>query len=103
MSRFEIAEVLRVVKDRLIGKFPVLKHFTVDANGGVIIIRGAQRNVDASAVPATAALIRGFLVEIKGKTNIVGFDIEELTVDLQPTLTEVGFYQWFSEARRLLA
>ena len=57
MSRFEIAEILRQAKSQLMNECPSLKQFTVDANGGVILIKGAEKNMDEFAVEAAARLV----------------------------------------------
>ncbi len=100
VSRFEIADMLRKEKDRLLEDHPMLKHFTVDANGGVIVIRGAEKNMDSSIVQAAAELIQAFLKSIETKASMIGFDIEELTVDYQEPLSQIGFYSYFRSAQR---
>jgi hypothetical protein len=100
ISRFDIAEVLRLAKNQLLDQYQVLKHFTVDANGGIIVIKGAEKAMDASAVPASAHLIAVFVQLVSTRANIVGFDIEQITVGLQKPLNEIGFYSYFASARR---
>ncbi len=100
ISRFEIAEVLRMAKNQLLDNFPVLKHFSVDANGGIIVIRGAEKTMDSSAVVAAAQLIAVFIQLVSAKANIVGFDIEKITLGIQQPLNEIGFYSHFASARQ---
>lgn len=100
ISRFEIADVLRMAKDQLLDHYPVLKHFTVDANGGIIVIKGAEKNMDSTAVAAAAQLIAVFIHMVSFKANITGFDIEKITLGLQQPLSEIGFYNYFATARR---
>lgn len=100
VSRFEIAEVLRMAKNQLLDHYPVLKQFTVDANGGIIVIKGAEKSMDSAAVAASAQLIAVFIQLISAKANVVGFDIEKITLGLQQPLTDIGFYSYFASARR---
>jgi len=100
VSRFEIAEVLRQAKTQLLEEYPVLKHFTVDANGGIIVIKGAEKHMDADAVPAAAQLVANFVRLIGARTSTIGFDIEKLTLGLHQMLAEIGFYNYFASARR---
>jgi hypothetical protein len=99
LSRFEIAEVLRTAKAQLLDEYPALKHFTVDANGGVIIIKKAEKHMDLSAVEAAARLITTFVSLARARTNTAGFDILKLTEALHPVLSELSFYQWFRESQ----
>lgn len=101
LSRFEIADVLRLAKSQLLTDYPALKHFTVDANGGVIVIKKAERYMDISSVEAAAKLITTFVGLARAKTNTAGFDIAKLTDDLNSTLSEVGFYHWFKVSRQV--
>lgn len=100
ISRFEIAEMLRKEKERLLDRHPMLKHFTVDANGGIIVIKGAEKNMDSSVIQASAVLIQAFLKSAATKANTIGFDIEELTVDYQEPLSQIGFYSFFHSSQR---
>jgi hypothetical protein len=100
ISRFDIAEVLRLAKTQLIDHYPVLKHFTVDANGGIIVIKGAERSIDDSVIAAAAQLIALFIELVKSKASVTGFDIEKITLGLQQPLNQIGFYNYFMSARR---
>ncbi len=100
ISRFDIAEVLRMAKNQLLDQYQVLKHFTVDANGGIIMIKGAEKSMDVSAVPAAAQLIATFIQLVSARANVLGFDIEQITLGLQKPLNEIGFYGYFASARR---
>ncbi len=102
VSRFEIAEVLRQAKMQIIEQHPVLKHFSVDANGGIIVIKGAEKHMEADAVPAAAQLIANFVRLIDAKTPTLGFDIEKLTLGMHQLLSEIGFYNYFASARRMV-
>ncbi|MGB5105968.1 MAG: hypothetical protein WBP29_09760 [Candidatus Zixiibacteriota bacterium] len=100
ISRFDIADVLRIARAQLIDHYPVLKHFTVDANGGIIVIKGAEKSMDASVVAAAAQLTAVFIELIKSKAIITGFDIEKITLGIRQPLDEIGFYNYFASARR---
>ncbi len=99
LSRFDIAELLRETKDELIAEHPALKHFSVDANGGVIVIKGAEKQMDISAAAAAARLIARFVEYACERCDAEGFNIERLTAPLNPTLSQLGFYQFFSKSR----
>lgn len=100
VSRFEIADVLRLAKNQLIDQYPVLKQFTVDANGGIIVIKGAEKTMDGTASMAAAQLISVFIDLIRARANVAGFDIEKVTMGLQQQLNEVGFYNYFASVRK---
>jgi hypothetical protein len=98
VSRFEIAELLRQVKSDLIAELPSLKHFSVDANGGVILIKGAEKVMDITAVEAAARLVATLADRTKTRIGNADFNIEKTTAPLRNTLTELGFYRFFKEA-----
>ena len=100
ISRFDIADVLRIARSQLLDHYPVLKHFTVDANGGIIVIKGAEKSMDASVIAAAAQLTAVFIELIRAKANITGFDIEKITLGIRQPLEEIGFYNYFASARR---
>jgi hypothetical protein len=81
----------------LLPEYPVLKLVTVDANGGIIPIRGTERNIDATLVAAAAELVKAFLQQADLEKGTVGFDLDKLTAELQPELTELGFYRYFQK------
>lgn len=97
LPKFEIASMLRQAKDELLPDHPVLKNLTVDANGGIIPIRGAEKRVDFTLVAASARLIGAFLNLVSTQTSMVGFDIEKLTLEQATTLNELGFYNFFQQ------
>ena len=101
ISRFEIAELLRQAKSDLILELPALKHFSVDANGGVIIIKGAEKNMDITAVEATARFVATLVELVKTRHNLPDFDIENLTAPLHSTLTQLGFYRLFTASPKV--
>jgi hypothetical protein len=98
ISRFEIAELLRQAKTELLPEHPSLKHFSIDANGGVILIKGAEKNLDQTAVGSVAKMIVAVADRAAARCHTGGFNIEKLTAPLQPTLAELGFYQFFRES-----
>jgi hypothetical protein len=95
MSRHEMAELLRKAKAALITRFPSLKHFTIDANGGVILIKGAEKNMDSEAVLAAAGLASRFIELAAVRMNVAGFDLEKQTAEVSPILAKLGFYAAF--------
>lgn len=97
ISRFEIAELLRQAKSELLAEYPSLKHFSVDANGGVILIRNAEKHLDMSAVAAAARLIAALVDRAGNRINTDDFDIVVLTAPLRETLLELGFYRAFKD------
>ena len=103
VSRFEIAELLRLVKSDLIAELPSLKHFSVDANGGVILIKSAEKLMDITAVEAAARLVATVADRTRGRTGNADFNIEKVTAPLRDTLTELGFYRVFKESLRTRA
>jgi hypothetical protein len=100
ISRFEIAELLRQAKTDLIVDYPCLKHFSVDANGGMILIKSAEKHLDDSAVDATARLIAAVIDLAKNRINTSGFDIEKLTAPLRDKLLGIGFYRAFKDSAK---
>lgn len=103
ISRFEIAELLRQAKSDLIAELPALKHFSVDANGGVILIKSAEKLMDITAVEAAARLVATVADRTRGRTGVADFNIERITAPLRGTLTELGFYHIFKESLRTRA
>ena len=103
VSRFEIAELLRQAKSDLIAELPSLKHFSVDANGGVILIKSAEKLMDIAAVEAAARLVATVADRTKNRTAIADFNIEKVTAPLRDTLTNLGFYRVFKESLKTRA
>jgi len=103
VSRFEIAELLRQAKSDLIAELPSLKHFSVDANGGVILIKSAEKLMDITAVEAAARLVAILADRTRNRTGIADFNIEKVTAPLRDTLSELGFYRVFKESLKTRA
>ncbi len=103
VSRFEIAELLRQAKADLIVELPALKHFSVDANGGILLIKGAEKSMDVSAVEAAARLVAAVAERAKGRASDIDFNVERLTAPLRETLTELGFYSFFKQSSKIRA
>jgi hypothetical protein len=95
VSRFEITELLRQAKSDLIAELPSLKHFSVDANGGIIPIKNADKLMDITAVEAAARLVATVIDRTGNQAAIASFNIEKLTAPLHDTLNELGFYRIF--------
>jgi len=99
LSRADLAEMLRQSKGQLVGDFPVLKVFGVDNNGGLILLKGAEKNIDATTPRACARLLSAFLDLARERVNAAGFDLEKQTAELQPLLSELRFYLSFREIK----
>ncbi len=99
LPKFEIAGMLRQVKEDLLDEHPVLKNLTVDANGGIIPIRGAEKSINSSFVAASAQLIIAFLEVADTRASTAGFDIEKLTDGISSDLAALGFYTYFQHQR----
>ena len=84
--------LLRKAKDDLLPAFPALKHFSVDNNGSVSIIRGSERHLDRAVVDSVARWCFRLKEMVNAKTSVVGFDIREVTADVEAELTPLGFY-----------
>ena len=56
LGTFAIADILRKVKKNLMTDFPLLKHFVVDNNGAVTLIRGSEKHLTPGVVDAIAWL-----------------------------------------------
>jgi hypothetical protein len=89
------ANLLRKTKAELQQDFPVLKHFSVDNNGRIGIIKGSEQRLDRSAAEGAAwwcALLRD---AAEAKTPVFGFDVRQITVAHEKRLTSLGFYSTF--------
>ena len=103
ISRFEIAELLRQAKSDLIAELPSLKHFSIDANGGVILIKSAEKLMDITAVEAAARLVATVADRTRNRTGSADFNVEKVTAPLRDTLNELGFYRIFKESLKTRA
>jgi hypothetical protein len=103
VSRFEIAELLRQAKSDLIAELPSLKHFSIDANGGVILIKSAEKLMDITAVEAAARLVATIADRTRNRTGSANFNVEKVTAPLRDTLNELGFYRIFKESLKTRA
>jgi hypothetical protein len=99
LPKFEIAGMLRQVKEDLLDDHPVLKNLTVDANGAIIPIRGAEKSINSSFVAASAQLIIAFLEVADTHASTAGFDIEKLTEGISKDLEALGFYAYFQHQK----
>ena len=98
LPKFEISTWLRQAKADLLDEYPVLKNVSVDLNGGVTLIRGAEANIDSSIVPAAAGMIKVFLELTSREGQHSGLDIRKQTEELQPLLSDLGFYDHFKQS-----
>ena len=84
--------LIRKAKDDLLPAFPALKHFSVDNNGSVSLIRGSERHLDRTVVDSVARWCFRLKEMVNARTSVVGFDIREVTADVEAELTPLGFY-----------
>ncbi len=90
--------LLRKAKDDLLPAFPALKHFSVDNNGSVSIIRGSERHLNRTVVDSVARWCFRLKEMVNARTSVVGFDIREVTADVEAELTPLGFYWSYQRA-----
>jgi predicted regulator of Ras-like GTPase activity (Roadblock/LC7/MglB family) len=88
----DCVSLLRKAKDDLLPAFPALKHFSVDNNGSVSLIRGSERHLDRTVVDSVARWCFRLKEMVNAKISVVGFDIREVTADVEVELTPIGFY-----------
>ncbi len=98
VGAFSCANALRKAKEQLAPSFPVLKHFPVDNNGIVSLIRGSERSLDNTALDAVASWCHSFKELINARTPVVGFDIRAVTDDFRQQLAPLGFYSSYQRA-----
>lgn len=98
VGAFSCANALRKAKEQLTPNFPVLKHFPVDNNSVVSLIRGYERSVDNTALDAIANWCHTFKGLINANTPVVGFDIRAVTDDFRQQLIPLGFYSAYQRA-----
>jgi hypothetical protein len=97
LSQFQLAQLLRDSKTELLDHYPDLKHFTVEHNGTVILIKGSESRLDADSVDAVAAWMGQFKKYIKEQTVVAGFNIKSITDEVQPELDSLRFYRKFQQ------
>jgi hypothetical protein len=90
-----MAGMLRGAKNALLESCPALKHFSVDNNGRVGLIRGSEKHLDMSIVEAFAHWSHAIKDAVSSSVPIFGFDIVEITKDSESDLTRLGFYSTF--------
>ncbi len=93
-----MAGMLRRTKNALLESRPALKHFSVDNNGRVGLIRGSEKHLDVSIVEAFAHWTHAIKETVSSSVPIFGFDIVEITKDSESDLTRLGFYSAFRRA-----
>jgi hypothetical protein len=97
LSRFRITQLLRESKSSLIVNYPNLKHFSVDPNGEVILIKGSESQIDQGMIEAIANWLVEFKNLVRSETVIAGFDLREITREIGPDLDRLHFYQFFKK------
>jgi len=98
MGPFSTAGVFRKTKERLLEDFPILKNFSIDNNGRFGLIRGCEEKLDSTAVDAVAFWILHIKQVVSAKTPVFGFDIKDVSKDVEKELSEIGFYSAFKRA-----
>jgi hypothetical protein len=93
LSRFQIADLLRQCKTTLVEYYPDLKHFAVDHNGTVSLIKGSEVQLDKTITDAIAKWIGLFKVKVGEKTVVAGFNMKDVTKVIRPDLESMNFYQ----------
>lgn len=98
LGTFAIADLLRKVKKALLADFPLLKHFVVDNNGSVSLIRGSEKHMTPEVVDAVAWLCYCLKEEVNSRTPVVGYDIKRATAEIEYQLSPIGFYSSYKRA-----
>lgn len=97
LSQFQLAQLLRDSKTDLLDHYPDLKHFAVEHNGTVILIKGSESRLDPDSVDAVAAWMGLFKRYIKEQTMVAGFNIKSITDEVRPELESLHFYRKFQQ------
>ncbi len=95
---FNASSLLRKAKEYLLPTFPTLKHFPVDNNCNVSLIRGSEKHLDQTVVHALACLCYYFKEMVNAQTPVVGFDIRAVTARSEEELAALGFYASYRRA-----
>jgi len=98
ISRFQIAELYRKSKAMLIDQYPDLKHFSVDHNGEVFLIKGSELQLDPGIIDAVAEWMVNFKELIRRYTVIAGFDLKNVTKEVRSELENLSFYRRFQKS-----
>ena len=98
LSRFRITQLLRETKSELMTGYPVLKHFSVDPNGEVILIKGSESQIDVSMIEAIARWLVEFKNRVRAETVIAGFDLQDITREISFDLERMQFYRFCKKA-----
>jgi len=93
LSRFQVADLLRQCKTVLVEYYPDLKHFAVDHNGTVSLIKGSEVQLDKTITDAIAKWIGLFKVKVGEKAVVAGFNMKDVTKVIRPDLETMNFYQ----------
>jgi hypothetical protein len=98
ISRFQIAELYRKSKSLLIDQHPDLKLFSVDHNGEVYLIKGVEPELNPSITDAVAEWMVNFKELVRRHTVIAGFDLKNITGEIQSDLEKLNFYRRFQKS-----
>jgi len=97
LSRFQLAQLLRDSKAELLDHYPDLKHFTVEHNSSVILIKGSESRLDERSIDAVAAWMSHFKKYIKEQTMVAGFNLKSITGEVRSELESLRFYRKFQQ------
>jgi hypothetical protein len=93
-----LSGAIRKAKDELIDTFPMLKHFSVDNNGHISLIRGSEKHLDEGVVQVAAVWVLTMKARLSAVAPVIDFDILEITRDSEQDLKRLGFYRAFRRA-----
>jgi len=82
--------------------FPGLKHFTVDHNGKVSLIKGSDMLLNDDVTEAVAAWIATLRNLVGMQTVVVGFNIKNITGEVGQELESLGFFRQFQKFAALI-
>lgn len=97
LSQFQLAQLLRESKAVLLDHYPDIKHFTVEHNGSVILIKGSESRLNADSVDAVAAWMGHFKGLVKQQAMVAGFNLKSITGEVRSELESLRFYRKFQQ------
>jgi hypothetical protein len=97
ISQFQLAQMLRQAKEDLVGQYADLKHFTVEHNATVILIKGSESRLDSYSTEAVAAWMSQFKKYVKQQTVVAGFNLKNITGEVRRDLEGLRFYRKFQQ------
>jgi hypothetical protein len=97
ISQFQLAQMLRQAKADLAEQYADLKHFTVEHNATVILIKGSESRLDSYSTEAVAAWMSQFKKYVKEQTVVAGFNLKNITGEVRRDLEGLRFYRKFRQ------